>query len=498
MTTPCLSTSHPKVLAFYEKHNLDFENMSLLFVDILENVMTHLDTSVNAHMATQLLDRMTRMQQGIEALSSVLESKMSIFRKDYMHDLKLILASHHVDQMMPLVRETTSSLLDKTSMVLHECLPKTNETVRKDVQSQLQTLHISLQQEIKTLVEGKGQSLEKRDIEEFLTQVQHVLTQSNQSLLSVVSASETRVANRLNETTQNINEVKQMLREQDNTQLQQNVARVLTKFEVGKVKGTISESVLYNMLIPHYKTADIEYVAKQKHCGDILFQQKDRPKILIENKDHDSCNVPKQDVEKFISDCQAQNCSGILMAQHRGITNKENFEIQIHHGNVLLYLHEVEFRIETIRLAIDVVEHLKIKLDDVYRTSSSSKSASSKEKEVNLHDKIIIEKSVLEEIQREYITFINQKAIVMKLHKENYDKMNEAIVEMKLNDLQSMLAKYFAFSFQRNNLSCQYCNEPVKKSLLQHYRYCLKKKHAENIGNSISLDIESDESKSEN
>ena len=32
-----------------------------------------------------------------------------------------------------------------------------------------------------------------------------------------------------------------------------------------------------------------------------------------------------------------------MFAQNRGIANKENFEIQINNGNILLYVHNVKF-----------------------------------------------------------------------------------------------------------------------------------------------------------
>ena len=87
-----------------------------------------------------------------------------------------------------------------------------------------------------------------------------------------------------------------------------------------------------------------------KEKGDILFMRQGKPKILIENKDHDSCNVPKHDVEKFIRDCDIQNCCGIMLAQNTGITHKKNFEIQVNNGNVLLYVTNVNFDVDKTNL----------------------------------------------------------------------------------------------------------------------------------------------------
>ena len=231
--------------------------------------------------------------------------------------------------------------------------------MRKDIQFHFKELQKSLSEETIKLLSS---SLDKKGVDDFLNNIQNVISQSNNSLITFVSSSETRVGNRIGETDTKINELKDILRENNFSQLQKSVNDVLNKFDYGIGKGTMSEQLLYNLLIQHYTCAEIEYVADKKETGDILFTQKNRPKILIENKDHQSANVPKHEVDKFIRDCDIQNCCGIMLAQHRGISNKENFEIQINNGNIILYLHEVKFNIDKISMAIDVVENFKMKL----------------------------------------------------------------------------------------------------------------------------------------
>jgi hypothetical protein len=51
--------------------------------------------------------------------------------------------------------------------------------------------------------------------------------------------------------------------------------------------------------------------------------------LLFENKNYDK-NVGQEEVRKFLRDVENQNCSGIMLAQHFGIVNKDNFEIEIH------------------------------------------------------------------------------------------------------------------------------------------------------------------------
>ena len=87
-----------------------------------------------------------------------------------------------------------------------------------------------------------------------------------------------------------------------------------------------------------YPCAQIDHVGnEQKETGDIILIRSNKPKILIENKDHTSTNVPKNEVDKFIRDCEIQNCSGIMFSQHRGISNKQNFELFL--NKIMRFVH---------------------------------------------------------------------------------------------------------------------------------------------------------------
>ena len=102
-----------------------------------------------------------------------------------------------------------------------------------------------------------------------------------------------------------------------------------------------------------------------------------KPKILIENKLW-SRSVVQAEVVKFIRDIDVQKCCGIFLSQNGKITTKENFEINIHNGNVLVYVHDVNNDPEKIKLAVDIVDHLKDKIDK-YEDSNNDQDNISKE-----------------------------------------------------------------------------------------------------------------------
>jgi hypothetical protein len=152
-----------------------------------------------------------------------------------------------------------------------------------------------------------------------------------------------------------------------------------------------------------------------------------------------------------------------MFAQRKGITNKHNFELQINNGNVLLYVHEVNFDVDKIKTSIEIVESFKIKLDEI----------------IIKDDDCVIEKDVLEDINKEFANYVNQKYSMLKLVKDFNEKINTSITELKMPNLEKYLSSRFAFSTNQTDNMCKYCEKFIPKSMLQHYRYCFAKKDYE-------------------
>lgn len=480
-----LIIDNKEVFEFYEKYNLDFETMNISFMNILKKIVVNIDNSLNANLATKLLDNVSLLTSKIETignditkfqndLSPLMSMKLSEYRKEYIDDLKLILTSNNVEQIQPLIKETNSHLLDKTSNLINDLIPKNQDILSKDINSNFKLLQSSILNETSKLLNS---SLDKKTIDDFLQTINSTLGQTHNTLTTLISSSENRMEGKLSDTDKKLDEIKQIFTENNSSQqiLQNNVSEMLRKFEKGSGKGNISEHVLYNILLSLFPCAQIDHVGnEQKETGDIMLIRNNKPKLLIENKDHDSKNVPKLEVEKFIRDCEIQNCSGIMFAQHRGITNKQNFEIQINNGNVLLYVHEVNFDVDKIKTSIEIVENFKIKLDEV----------------VVKEDGCIIEKDVLEDINKEFVSYANQKYVLLKLIKDFNEKINNSINELKMPNLEKYLSSRFAFSSNQTDNLCKYCEKFIPKSLLQHYRYCSAKRDFDFKNGIISNDDE--------
>ena len=134
--------------------------------------------------------------------------------------------------------------------------------------------------------------------------------------------------------------------------------------------------MLESILIKLYPSSEIINTTGQISSGDfILKRNNNKVKILIENKNYDS-NVPKREIDKFILDVETQNCSGIMISQHSGISFKKNFEIDINNGNILIYIHNMNYESDKIVIACDIIDNLSNKIKELNGTDEHVKISS--------------------------------------------------------------------------------------------------------------------------
>jgi hypothetical protein len=274
---------------------------------------------------------------------------------------------------------------------------------------------------------------------------------------AIITSTEHRLENRLSE----IKDISST-NSATQSQLHSNMGDILRKMENSSSKGKLSENILFNILHTLYPTAQIDSVGSIKETGDVILIRKDKPTILFENKNYDK-NVGQEEVKKFLRDIETQNCSGIMLAQHYGITNKDNFEIDTHNNHVLVYLHKVEYDADKIKAAVDIIDYFKSKIVDIETIGG---------------DSINIDKDVLDEINKEYQLFINNKLAHIKTIKDFHQKLLTQVDEIKIPSLEHYLSKLYATSASKEDI-CEYCNYVAKnpRALTAHYRGCTEKKN---------------------
>ena len=447
-----LTCNSAKVWAFYHEHpEIDFEKMNIMFTDIIASIMQTTNPVNNSNITSQILNGLANIQSQLTnqqtEYSKVLFLKLTEFKKEYTDDLKMILSSNIADKIAPLIKESNGTILDKTQLLLSELVPKNNENLSRQINDNIKSFCTSISDEIsKTSKQQDGEMLSQSSLDNFIKNIDAKFSNVIDSTRKMVDSNKDATLSQFSSITSSQNS------------LQSEVKDVLKRMENSSSKGKISENIVLNILRGLFPSAEVEYVGSQKESGDIMIHRKDRQKILVENKCYESRQVTSDQVKKFIHDVDIQNCSGLFLSQEGGIVNKDNFEINIHNRNVLLYIHNVNYDPEIIKIAIDIIDSFKTKLD-----------------EITLTDDYPISKDNLEEINREYQLFVEQKLNQLKLVKEFSQKMIKNIEELQLPSLEKMLSSRFGY-ITSGKFICEKCNFIGKNplALSVHKRTCDK------------------------
>jgi len=440
-----------KVWAFYHEHpHLNFEKMNIMFTDILVSIINTTNPENNTNITSQILNGIANIQsqltnQQVE-YDKQLFLKLTEFKKEYIDDLKMILSSNIADKIAPLIKESNGSILDKTHLLLSDLVPKNNENLSRQINESIKSVGLFIIEEIGKRSNTDDEPLSQSSLDDFIKSIDAKFDNVIDSTRKMVDSNKDATLSQFSSLTSSQNA------------LLTDVKDVLKKMENCSSKGKISENIVLNTLRGLFPSAEIEYVGSQKESGDIMIHRKDKEKILVENKCYESKTVGSDQVKKFIHDVDTQNCSGLFLSQEGGIVNKHNFEINIHNRNVLLYVHNVNYEPEIIKIAVDIIDSFKSKLD-----------------EITLTDDYSISNDTLEEINKEYQLFVEQKLSQLKMVKDFSQKMIKSIEDVQLPSLEKMLSSRFGYT-NSGKYICDKCHFVGKNrlALSVHKRSCDK------------------------
>ena len=159
-----------------------------------------------------------------------------------------------------------------------------------------------------------------------------------------------------------------------------------------------------------------------------------------------------------------RNKCGILISQYSGISNKNDFQIEFHDNNVIIFVHNSEYSNHKIEAAVNIIDHLYSKLHQFNKTG--------------VNDDYTIPKDILETINNEYQMFMTQKLAVIDVLKESQKKVIAQIDEIKFPSLDKYLSGKYSAPIIKTGLKCDICkcySANNLKALAAHKRGCMRK-----------------------
>ena len=448
-----------KVIDFYKTNtNYNVNKVNELFVDFILSLrsagvkttqldndfflssLSNIDKKLDA-LETNQRQMDERIQDKVHTLLNESKTFYSEKLEESLRD-KLKNSEFDVSSIMTLVRETNNTFIEKVGVQLEANIPIQNKSLTENLKSVLET---NIQRDIKPLLNDKSKTQE---------QIQNIIEHKIPIVCGQIfsNAFEMKIKNL---------ESSQQFVSQSVCDIQKYLESVIDIQKNSTLKGKESEDKLESLLVSNFPSANVKNTSGEPKSCDFLLERHNKIQIMIENKDYKS-NVPNDEIRKFIRDVEYQSKHAIILSQNTGIQNKENFQIDIHMGNILVYVHHVKYDITKINIAINLIDHLHYHLSELMNK-----------------DKINISSDDLQSINKEYLTFIQQKTIMIEDFKKFYRDHMKQLESFEMNTLTTLLNTKFS-NIEQLTYKCNICNNFVgktKRALTTHQNKC-KKEHS--------------------
>lgn len=468
-----LETSNHRICKFYSNNpSIDFEAVNLIFIDLFEKLLNDMTSTMNSTIHSEILSNVNSHSLILNDLKTSFSSiKKDIFnlnnditsslilkfmeiKREYIEDVKNIINTNTSEKISALLDKNNSQLIDKTQILMSDIIPKTQDKYYKEISNTIQTFHKSIGEDTKELLKLFDKNGSKDSIKEFISQFDAksslMIQTVQQPIYSFISASEERIQH-------NISLIK------DSTHLNQitqsktfdELTDFMNKYRTSMEVNNNTNKELEQTLTKLYNTSKIIRI----NGGHFLMSRYSKPTVFVHNS-HQETNVDEEEIKDFIHHVEQNNCNGIFLSQNSGIIDKNNYQIEIHAGNIIVYVHSVGYSKEKIKIAIDIIDNLYNKLGDLSKNDTHT-----------------IPKEVLDEINREYNAFINQKEAICNSFKESHKKILSQLDDLKLPSLDKFLSTKYS-SIQKQGFKCNLCNSftvSTLKGLAAHKRGCSRK-----------------------
>ncbi len=438
-----LTIKNKKIIDFYKDNsNFDFEQMNLLIVEFLEKI----SQNKNANRDDILLQSFKILESQVSNLNDNIKT-----------------SSQNVINLQTTVSNIPNSLSDNITTNISSIKENSINQINSVLENNNHKTNQYFDSKLKSIIVDNFKNILDTTIIDLKTS----LSQSNSSS-NVIDNINSSFQSRC-DALQNIM-ISQFTSMKDlNSSYSDTLSNVQNHFDRQKsanYKGIDSENNVEQGLNDTFPDAVITNTTGIPRSGDFSLERTDKDLIMIENKFH-SANVSIPDLEKFIRDAEYQNCHGILISQKSGISRKKNFQIDINNGYIMIYIHNVNYDFDKVKLAVDAIDHLSNTLKNSNYNSTDFK----------------INNEIIKEINNEYQKFIIQRTSLMETLRLFNRDLTKQITLLEFPELSKLLTQQFT-SVEASIFKCEYCKIKVyknAKALAKHVQTCKNKNYNQEI-----------------
>jgi hypothetical protein len=439
--------NNKRIYDYYNANkNVNIESMNLILLDFMEQLGNDMTKVLSNSVFGEILSNVKEIKLQVNSINDNFALKLQEHNKSFIETTKLVIgmaSSENNDKVTQLLNRNTDSFIER----INTSIPKTQEETNKKIQDSLLSFQKTINEDIKSYLSSNNS---ESSLKEFISTLDSKILTMQQPIYTFISSNQEQLNTKLNSLRDD-----SVLNKSANEKVMSDLNDFLTKYKTSsQFKGQCSENMLGNILNKMYPTAEVINTTALKASGDFLLKRTGKQTILLENKNYEA-NVNLEEIKKFLRDVNEQKTHAIMMSQYSGIVSKPNGFIEINDGKVIIYLHNVDYSQERIKMAIDVIDNLSERLDEISN--------------IDDNDGYVIKKDVLDSINDQFQLFISQKEVIITTVKETNKKLLSQIEDMKIPDLSLFLNDKYA-SIQNQQFVCEVCNLPFqnKRSLASH------------------------------
>lgn len=462
------------VCSFYKEHPyIDVNSVNRLCVELLNSAINTNDVLSTNIFHQKILSEITENNRVVSQLQNIMTSvkndifhsfitEMTDIKEDYMDELKTLVITETTDKITKIMEANNANLLNKTVDVIRNIIPNINAKQFEEINRSLCSFQKAISSDTQNLLKSVDTHSLKEYMNNFEIKSSLMLQNIQQPILSSITASEERI-------THNVNSVKDNIANTDETNktIFHSMSSILNSNKSIHTY-THTNNHFISFLTKSFTSADISSKLLGMSMPTTIMKRIRKPDILIQNYELDT-NVSSDEIASFMNIINDENRSGILVSQYSGISNKNDFEIEFHNNNVIIFIHKSEYSNHKLEVAVNIIDHLYFKLQQFNKTS--------------INDDFTIPKDLLETINNEYQMFITQKLAVIDVLKESQKKVIAQIDEIKFPSLDKYLSGKYSAPIIKSGLKCDVCkyySANNLKALAAHKRGCMRK-HGLNI-----------------
>lgn len=462
-----ITINNKRIFEFYQKNpNINFEAMNLIFLDLIQNINTDMSSAMQNTIIGEILSSVKDLKTAVSSLDNAFMGKIREINKEFVGSIKLFIEGSSCDNTKTYISELTKNTELFVGRITNE-LPKNNNEINNKMKDILQLFQETLIKDIKSFVGSSSQN--ENTLKDYLSGLDSKIQNLQQPIYNFITANQETITSSLTSLRES-----NLIAQSDQSKVIEDLGDFLNKYSTNSAyKGRVSENKLEKVLNKLYPMDEIILSKALKESGDFIIKRNNKLPILIENKNYEA-NVNLDEIAKFYRDVNAQKCSGIFISQTSGIVGRSDYQIEINDGNVLVFLHNVDYSESKIKNAVDIIDHLSVTLLEISKNTSI--------------EGVTISKEELDKFNNDYKAFLNQKDIIIFNIKEAQKKLIGNIEDLNLPNLSKYLFTIYS-SEQKQEYKCDICGEVFsKKASLASHKKIHTKKEVKNIS-PINLSI---------